>query len=91
MKVINIFSSGRADPPTGLSERGSSKISTLAIDISGIDFSHCERYEGGPSAWKVIYIITAYLGDTNGTIHFDVYWESMHLMNWKFKPGFIRY
>ncbi|KAJ5735905.1 uncharacterized protein N7483_001030 [Penicillium malachiteum] len=67
------------------------KISTLAIDISGIDFSHSERCEGGgPSAWKVNYMISACLGDTNGTIHFDVYWERIHLMNWKFKPGFIR-
>ncbi|KAJ5738122.1 actin-like ATPase domain-containing protein [Penicillium malachiteum] len=92
MKVINIFSSGSNDPPTRVSERGPSKISTLAIDISSINLSDCERGEGGgPCAWKVNYMITARLGDTDGTIHFDIYWDKTHLVNWKFKPGFIRY
>ncbi|KAJ6008084.1 actin-like ATPase domain-containing protein [Penicillium herquei] len=91
-KVIDILSSRRNNLPTTVSERGSSKIGTLPVDISGIDFSHCVRSDdGGRSAWQVNYMISAHLGDTDGTIHFDVYWEGNLLIKWEFKPGFIRY
>ncbi|KAJ5701815.1 actin-like ATPase domain-containing protein [Penicillium malachiteum] len=92
IKVINIFNSGTEVPPVAVGELRPSNISTLAIDISVINLSHCEYCTESPRPyWKVNYKLSVHLGDSNGTIHFDVYWGRTRLIEWEFKPGFIRY
>ncbi|KAJ5627461.1 hypothetical protein N7528_004888 [Penicillium herquei] len=91
-KVINIFYSGKNDRPATVNERGPPIINTLVIDISMVTLSLCEyNTRSARPCRKVDYTISVHLGDSNGTIHFDVYWASVQLAKWEFKPGFIRY